>query len=126
MGEVVSQMAGSYADRWIECTADEVKIHGYYFPWGTKHVPYGEIQSVRRVEIGTLTGRARIWGTGNPGYWAHLDPKRPGKKVGLILDLGHSVKPFLTPTDPDAVVACIHEHTGLEPADGEGTRGPII
>ena len=29
-----------YRDRWIECTPDEIRIRGYYFPWGTKRIPY--------------------------------------------------------------------------------------
>ena len=119
-------MTESYRDRWIECTATEVRIRGYYFPWGTKRIPYGAIRSVRRVEIGTFTGRGRIWGTANPRYWAGLDPRRPGKKVGFVLDLGRRVKPFITPDDPDAVSACLREHTGLEPADGGNQRGPFI
>jgi hypothetical protein len=28
-----------YRDRWIECLADRIQIRGYYFPWGTKHIP---------------------------------------------------------------------------------------
>jgi len=107
--------AGGYRDRWIACTPDGVEIRGYYFPWGTKRIPYGSISSVRRVDIGAFTGKGRIWGTANPRYWAHLDPRRPGKKVGLILDVGRFVRPFITPTDPDAVEAAIVERAKLGP-----------
>jgi hypothetical protein len=48
-------MNALYKDRWIECTADAVLIHGYYFPWGTKRVPHDSIGEVRRVPIGTFT-----------------------------------------------------------------------
>jgi len=119
-------VTGLYRDRWIECTDDELRISGYYFPWGSKRIPYSAIRSVRRVDIAALSGRGRIWGTANPGYWASLDPARPRKKVALILDLGHRVKPFLTPDDPDAVAACISEHTGLTPTSDDGARGPLI
>lgn len=90
----------SYRDQWIECTDEEIRIRGYYFPWGTKRIPYTSIRSVRRVDMGTLTGKGRIWGTGNLRYWASLDPRRPSKKVALILDLGRHVRPFLTLTIP--------------------------
>lgn len=73
-------MDALYKDRWIECTADAVLIHGYYFPWGTKRVPYQSIREVRRAPIGTFTGRGRIWGSTTLRYWASLDPGRPGKK----------------------------------------------
>ena len=46
-------MTTLYRDRWIECTDDAVHIHGYYFPWGTKRVPYSAIRTVRRCCSGT-------------------------------------------------------------------------
>jgi hypothetical protein len=109
-----------YSDRWIECTADSMSIRGYYFPWGTKHIRYSSILSVRRVELSTFRGQARIWGTANPHYWASLDPKRPKKSVALILELGRYVRPFITPDDPDAVEAIIRDKAKLG-SDTEGT-----
>ncbi|WP_221936700.1 PH domain-containing protein [Skermania sp. ID1734] len=100
-------------------------MRGYYFPWGTKHIPYADIKSVRRVQLSAARGKGRIWGTSNPRYWAHLDPRRPRKSVGLILDLGRWVRPLLTPDDADAVEAAIRAHTTLTPST-EGGRGPII
>jgi len=118
-------MGSEYRDRWIECTADAMRIRGYYFPRGTKHIPYSSIRSFRRVDIDNFTGRWRIWGTANPRYWAHLDPQRPKKEVGLILDLGRFVRPFITPDDTDAVEAAIRAHSKLGPAEDSG-RGPVI
>jgi hypothetical protein len=114
-----------YHDRWIECAPDEIHIRGYYFPWGTKRVRYSAIRSVRRVEMGAFTGKGRLWGSANPRYWAGLDPGRPRKQVGLILDLGRTVQPFITPDDPDAVEAIIQEHAGVEPGETDG-RGPFV
>lgn len=74
--------AARYKDRWIECTDEELRIRGYYLPWGTKRIRYADIQSVRRVQLGVLRGRGRIWGTANPRYWASLDPARPGSTPG--------------------------------------------
>ncbi|MER6980745.1 hypothetical protein [Streptomyces carpinensis] len=69
--------------------------------------------------MSALTGRGRIWGTANPRYWASLDPRRPRKQAGLILDLGRFVRPFITPDDAEAVERIIRERTGL------GTSGGI-
>lgn len=115
----------TYQDRWIECTGDEVRIHGYYFPWGTKHVPYTSIRKVRRLDMGLLTGRTRIWGTANPRYWASLDPKRPLKRVAYVLEIAKFVRPFVTPDDPDAFEAAIRAHTGLGITRDDGV-GPLL
>lgn len=71
-------MSTIYHDRWIDCTNDEVVIRGYYFPWGTKRIPYSSIRQVRRVTMGTFTGKGRIWGSTTLRYWASLDPAGRG------------------------------------------------
>ena len=102
-------------------------VRGYYVPWGTKHIPYGAIRGMERVDLSAARGRARIWGTANPAYWASLDPGRPRKRRALVLDLGRRVRPFLTPDDPDAFEAVVRERSGLGPApDGDVPRGPLI
>jgi hypothetical protein len=115
-----------YSDARVQCTSSGVRIAGYYFPWGAKTIAYDSVRDVRRVALGALRGRARIWGTANPGLWANFDPGRPKKTIGLILDLGKKVKPFITPDDPEAVEAIIRERAGLGPASETTSRGPII
>jgi hypothetical protein len=115
-----------YNDGSIECDSTTIRIRGYYFPWGTKVIPYRAVKGVRRVELGTLRGKLRIWGTANMGYWANLDTKRPSKSIGLILDLGKAVKPFITPDDPDAVEALVRERAGLGPSDGTSSPSPFL
>ena len=103
-----SATAPLYRDRWIECTPTHLVIRGYYFPFGLpKRIPYPRIQRVERFSMGAWTGKWRIWGTTSPRYWAHLDPGRPRKAVGLILHLGGYVRPWITPDDPAAVQAII-------------------
>jgi len=111
-------MNALYKDRWIECTADAVLIHGYYFPWGAKRVPCSSILEVRRVPIGTFTGRGRIWGSTALQHWASRDASPPDQKNALILDTGHGILPFITPDDPDAVAAVISEHSSAPVIDG--------
>lgn len=115
-----------YVDSRVRCVASGVCIRGYYFPWGTKRIAYSSIKGVRSVDIATLTGRARIWGTANPGYWANLDPQRPKKKVALILDLGKRVKPFITPDNPDVAEEVIRERCRLGPDTEPRNAGPLI
>jgi hypothetical protein len=104
-----------YRDHWIECTTTGIRIRGYYFPWGTKQIPYGSIRSLERFTMTALRGKGRIWGSGDFRHWANLDPKRPTKDVGFFVDLGRHVVPFLTPDDPDAFEKVVRAHADLGP-----------
>ena len=59
-------MTDTYDDGTIVCGPDRLEIHSYYFPFGTKSVPYTQIKGLQRIEIkGVWSGKWRIWGTGN-------------------------------------------------------------
>jgi len=115
----------TYRDRWISCGDDGIRVRGYYFPWGTKHIGYGSIRGMQRVQMSAARGALRIWGTANPRYWASLDPGRPSKSVAFILDLGRSVSPFLTPDDPDAFERAVRERASIPPS-GPAADAPIV
>jgi hypothetical protein len=102
-----------YHDRWIECTDSEVLVKGYYFPWGTKRIPYSSIKSLDRFTMSALRGKGRIWGSGDFTHWANLDPQRPKKSVGFYMNVGKHVIPFLTPDDPDTFERVVRSHAGL-------------
>jgi hypothetical protein len=114
-----------YTDRWITADSRALQVRGYYFPWGTKQIPFESIRAVERVGIGLLTGKLRLWGTANPRYWASLDPRRPLKAEALILDIaGSQIMALLTPDNPEALVATIREHSSA--AVLSGVKGPAI
>jgi hypothetical protein len=115
-----------YVDTWITCDARGLHIRGYYFPWGTKNVPYASIKGLRRFDMSALHGKWRIWGTGNVKYWANLDPGRPNKSVGFLVDVGRFVQPFITPSNPDAAEAVIRERAGPGPSDGTSMTAPFV
>lgn len=119
-GSESSDVSEDYADPRIEARADGLKIRHYYLPFGDKRIDWDQIRSVGRVEVGALRGRFRIWGTANPRYWANLDPSRPRKKRGFVLDLGATVKPFITPDDPAAFEAALRTHTDAPIDDRTG------
>lgn len=119
-------MSEDYNDGKIECTPTTLRIHWYYFPYGTKVVPYSSVKGLRRFEMSVLRGKARIWGTGNFRYWANLDVRRPKKSIGFVVDVGTSVRPFVTPDDPDAFENIIRQRAGLGPSSGTSTSGPLI
>lgn len=117
-------MADLYRDRWITCTENGIVIRWYYL-WGRKEIPYTAIRSAKRVQLSALRGKGRIWGTANPRYWASLDPGRPAKQIGLVLDVDSPVSPFITPDDPAAVEQILRERAGLEEIPLEGAS-PFI
>jgi hypothetical protein len=119
-------VSDGYRDSKIECTPTSVRIHSYYFPFGTKDVPYSALKGIRRVALSATRGKLRIWGTGNFRYWLNLDLARPGKKFGFILDNGKAVKPFVTPDDPDAFEAAIRGHAGLGPSSENTDPSPLV
>ncbi|MDO5736521.1 MAG: hypothetical protein Q4P15_08600 [Propionibacteriaceae bacterium] len=77
-------------------------IRGYYFPWfGARKLPLSAIRIVTRVPLSTWGGRWRLWGSTTLEYWANIDMRRHRKNTGFALDIGYSMKPFITPDDPD-------------------------
>jgi hypothetical protein len=103
-----------YKDRYVELSDDQLSIRAYYVPWGTKHIPYSSIRSISRFEMTALRGKLRIWGSGTLTYWANLDPGRPKKDVGFVIDTGRRVKTLLTPDDADAVAELLTQRSGVE------------
>ena len=101
----------TYQDPRIECTDTGVRIRWYY-PWGSKHVPYAAIRSVDRFSLTPLRGKLRIWGTGTFRSWANLDPGRPGKSAGFYLQTGHHIRPLVTPDKPDRFEQAVNDHIG--------------
>lgn len=120
---VIQEMAERYCDSSIEVADDALRLRGYYLPWGTKRIAYEKIRKVERVPIGLLTGRARIWGTANPRYWANLDLRRATRRTAFLIDVGRRVRPFVTPTDPDAFQTALAAHTS---APVQLRRGRVI
>ncbi len=118
-------MSEDYNDGKIECTPTALRIHGYYFPYGTKEIPYSAIKGLRRFEMSALRGKGRVWGTGNFKYWANLDIGRPKKSVGFIVDNEKSPKPFITPDDPDSFELVLRARAGLGP-DSSSDQAPLI
>jgi len=98
-----------YEDSLITAGADALVIRRYSALLQPKRILYSEIHSVRRIPIGQLR-RWRLWGTTIPGYWFNLDPRRPRKSVGFVIDAGRAVKPVVTPDDPDRFLAALRSH----------------
>ncbi len=112
-----------YRDKFIECDEDRLVIHWYYFPYGSKTVPYEKVKAFEKVDMTTFRGRGRIWGSANLRCWASLDPGRMRKSEGIVLDLGGFVRPFITPDDVGAVIEVLASRTGEAPTKG---TSPVV
>jgi len=67
----------TYSDRWIDLDDEGITVRGYYFPWGTKRIPYAGIRHVTRVTLGALNGRLRIWARATPASGCRLTQADP-------------------------------------------------
>ena len=101
-------MAG-YDDGKVACTDDELVIRHYYFPSGTKRIPYSAIREARRVRLGAM-GRWRIHGSGDLVHWFNFDARRPRKDAAIVIHLDGVIRPVITPDEPDQVAALLAEH----------------
>lgn len=104
-------MAILYEDSVLVCDDDAITIKTYYFPVGSKRIPYADIRHVEPFTMGAMTGKYRIWGMGLSPHWFHLDVARPRKTEALLLDVGALIKPIITPDDCSAVHAILKEKT---------------
>jgi hypothetical protein len=117
----------TYDDGTIVCGPDQLEIRSYYSPFGTKRVPYTQVEGLQRIEIkGLWSGKWRLWGTGNPRYWANLDTRRPRKKVGFVVDLGHAASPVVTPDQPDTFESVLRDRADLATGNARQRTGPFI
>ncbi|TAM93632.1 MAG: hypothetical protein EPN43_00380 [Jatrophihabitans sp.] len=100
-----------YRDPLITADADGVTVRRYYFPTtNAKHIRWASIQAVSRQSMTGLSGRYRIWGSGDLRRYFNLDTRRPKKDTAFEFDLGGWFRPVLTPDDPDAFAAVLAEH----------------
>ncbi|HZU73780.1 MAG TPA: hypothetical protein VE990_13505 [Acidimicrobiales bacterium] len=98
-----------YDDGRIVCDEDGMTIRWYY-PWGSKKIPYGSIRAVKSFSLRPVRGKWRIWGSGDFVHWYNLDGDRPSKQTGIDIDTGRRVHPTITPQDPEAVARIVNEH----------------
>jgi hypothetical protein len=99
-----------YDDGRIVCDSTGVTI-GWYYPWGAKRVPYTSIRAVERLPLVGVNKlrRWRIWGSGDFVHWWNLDVSRTRKDVALVIDVGHRVRPTITPDEPEVVERILRE-----------------
>jgi hypothetical protein len=66
-----------YSDGLLDITDDAVVLKRYYFPFGSKRVPFSDIEHIASEVPTFLNGKWRLWGTGTFTTWFPLDWRRP-------------------------------------------------
>ncbi len=100
-------MAG-YDDGRVACEDREIVIRHYYL-WGAKRIGYQAIREAKVSPLGSM-GKWRIHGSGDFVHWFNFDPRRPRKDVAIVLYLDGTIKPVITPDDPERVTAELEAH----------------
>lgn len=100
-----------YDDGRIVCDETGIRIAWYYL-WGAKRIPYNSIRDVKNLPLTGVNSmrRWRIWGSGDFVHWWNLDPGRTRKSVALALVVGRTIRPTITPDDPEAVERILRQH----------------
>lgn len=101
----------TYRDPRITADDGGITIRTYYFPVGSKHIPWSAVRAVEQRVITGLSGKYRIWGSGDFRHYYNLDPQRPQKQQAFVFDLGRHIRPVVTPDDPAAFAAVVAEYT---------------
>jgi hypothetical protein len=67
-----------YSDNLIDITDEEIVFKHYYFPFGkSKTVALADIERITVERAALLSGKWRLWGTGDFTTWFPMDFKRP-------------------------------------------------
>jgi hypothetical protein len=99
-----------YDDGLIRLDEEGLTIRRYYLPiLLSKRIPYARIRGLRQRRLGPLTGKWRLWGSGDFRHWAPFDLHRRHKTRTLELNVGGWVRPVFSPEDPDRVLAILQE-----------------
>jgi hypothetical protein len=99
-----------YDDGVLRLDEEGLTLRRYYFPIAaSKRIPYSRSRGIREWRLGLLTGRWRLWGSGDFRHWAPFDPHRSHKTRTLELNVGGWVRPVVSPEDPERVLAILHE-----------------
>jgi hypothetical protein len=90
-----------YRDKLVELTDDALVLQQYYFPSGkSKRIPLAQIARVVVKPNTVMTGKYRMWGTGDFRIWFPFDGAREGRDVVFYLRLNSQfIQPAFTVED---------------------------
>lgn len=105
-----------YEDKHVVLDDDAMTIFNYYFPMGSKRIPYYKILGFQDYHLGGMwSGRYRLWGTMDFRHWFNFDPARSRKNRLICLETGEWFEPTITPEDPEKVLQILRQRVPNQP-----------
>lgn len=90
------------SNSFVTCYTDYLRIHLYYFPFGSKKVKYCEIRSCELLPMNDLgLFESKLWGMSLSPIWWPCDMNRLGRNNYILLDANQWPKIGLTMDDND-------------------------
>ena len=105
--------AAIYSDKLVEITDDSITFKNYYFPFGSKQVPFARIDRVESTEPSLMSGKWRLWGTSYVPRWFPLDWKRPSEEKISVVQLRDSRRRIGFTVEDSSQVQAVLRHKGL-------------
>lgn len=98
-----------YADRLVEISDEAILFRDYYFPFGTRRVAFADIERIQARPATLMTGKWRVWGTGDFVTWFPADWYRPSRDtVFLLIKKRGTLRIGFTVEDSAKVKAILH------------------
>lgn len=89
---------------FVTCYSDHMRIHLYYFPYGSKTVKYCDIHSCELRSTNDLgLCSSKLWGMSLTPVWWHCDMSRMGREKYILLDANQWPSIGLTMDDEDTI-----------------------
>ena len=101
-----------YRDDVVKLDGTRLGIRHYYWPLGSKRVPYTSIAGFDRRPLKAWQGQFRVHGIDQRGRWYSRDRHRGEKDSAIDLDVGKRIRPVLTPRDVEKVIEILQQHSG--------------
>ena len=105
-----------YADSLVEVTEDAILFKDYYFPTGSKRVPFSDIEAVTAAAPSWWNGKYRIQGTSDLRTWFPKDWHRPSRSEIFFAKMRGSRRRIGFTVETPAPVEAILRAKALLPA----------
>ncbi len=111
--EPVSTCSGVlYADHLVTITGESITFASYSFPFaGSRTVAFSDIDYIMAKEPSLISGKWRIWGSGDLRIWFPFDIHRPSRDRIFVASLkSRRTRIGFTVEDSSRVIALLEEH----------------